>query len=307
MLKKYKDYLDENLVFHAQVEPSSEAAAEAKKLGLNYIGFARYADDTGQIAYVVKNNKLVPYVHGNSLKKLMTNATNDTSNDLEQQNQVANALKTTEDVKRQDIKILTQTYKDIIEKQKDLEKYYRPEDFTPEELNAIDSFKKDLFGPINTYLYKGFDETTDPNMISNIQNNISILDNVFNRSVLPTDMIVYGGLSQRYDPSNFRVDKDYVYRGYCSTSLDFARALDVYAQTKQQGYQILLQINLKKGQKALYTDSLFGEKENREVILPRGSKIKIMSGPNIIDDSIVSQYPTGNKIALFNCVAIQDI
>jgi len=56
MLKKFSQFMHED--FNAALqEPSSPAAAEAKKLGLQYVGFGRYEDpNTQQITHVVQND-----------------------------------------------------------------------------------------------------------------------------------------------------------------------------------------------------------------------------------------------------------
>lgn len=305
-MHKFADYINENLGLHIQSEPSSEAARQAKSLGLTYIGFARYADATGKVAYVVQNGQLVPYKSGEQVQAMSDKASNGSFNDPEQQAIVDQELKRINKVKRQDIKYLTQSYKEINQTAKNLGKSYKPDMFAPEELQAISDYTNDLFNPVNGYLYKGFDMQTDPNTIQAVQNNVSMLDSAFDRTATPFDYHVYTGLTQRYDPAHFRAGKDYVFRGYVSTSLDFAKALDTYSQLNQQGYKTLLQIYVRKGQKSIYTDGLTGNKDDKEVLLPRGSKVRIASGPHLIDDEIVSQYPNGSQVALFMCDLIQE-
>lgn len=304
---KYDDFLAENLAANVVVEPSSEAAAEAKKLGLTYLGFGRYADETGRVAYTVIRNKLVPFKHNEQLQKMVDKASNGSQNDPEQQAAVEKQLKISRQVKDKDIRSLTQTYKDIVRNEKEFKKAYNPANFTQEEIAALQAYTNDLFQPINNYLYKGFDDTVDPQTALDVQNTIVTMDNMLARTQAPFDHIVYTGLTSRYDPSKFNQGKDYVFRGYTSCSLDYNTALDVYTQVDQQAPKVLLQIDVQRGQNVTYVDSLTGTTFDKEVILPRGSKIRILSGPHNIDDEIIVNYPKGEQISLFHCQLVQDL
>lgn len=304
---KYGDFLTENLAANVVAEPSSEAASEAKKLGLTYLGFGRYADETGRVAYTVIRNRLVPFKHAEQLQKMFDRATNGSINDPEQEAVLQKHLKITRDVKDSDIRALTQTYKDIVRNEKEFKKVYNPANFAPEEISALQAYTNDLFQPINNYLYKGFDDTIDPQTAQDVQNTIVTMDNMLARSQAPFDHIVYTGLTARYDPSKFSQGKDYIFRGYTSCSLDYNTALDVYTQVDQQAPKVLLQIDIQRGQNATYVDSLTGTTFDKEVVLPRGSKIRILSGPHNIDDEIIVHHPRGEQIALFHCQLVQDL
>jgi hypothetical protein len=306
-MMKYGDFLSENLVANVVAEPSSEASAEAKRLGLSYLGFGRYADETGRVAYTVIRNKLVPFKHMEQLQKMVDKASNGSQNDPEQEAQVQKALSVSKQVKDRDIRDLTKTYKDIVRNEKEFKKAYNPANFAPEEIAALQAYTNDLFQPINNYLYKGFDDTVDPQTAQDVQNTIVTLDNMLNRTQTPFSHIVYTGLTARYDPTKFNAGKDYVFRGYTSCSLDYNTALDVYTQIDQQVPKILMQIDIQKGQNATYVDSLTGTTLDKEVLLPRGSRIKILSGPHNIDDEIIVHYPRGEQIALFHCQLVQDL
>jgi hypothetical protein len=304
---KYGDFLTENLAANVVAEPSSEAAAEAKKLGLTYLGFGRYADETGRVAYTVIRNRLVPFKHSEQLERMVDRATNGSINDPEQEAVVQKQLKISRQVKDSDIRALTQTYKDIVRNEKEFKKAYNPANFAPEEISALQAYTNDLFQPINNYLYKGFDDTIDPQTAQDVQNTIVTMDNMLARSQAPFDHIVYTGLTARYDPSKFSQGKDYIFRGYTSCSLDYNTALDVYTQVDQQAPKVLLQIDIQRGQNATYVDSLTGTTFDKEVVLPRGSKIRILSGPHNIDDEIIVHHSRGEQIALFHCQLVQDL
>lgn len=300
---KYGDYLSENLVQIATEEPSSQSAEEAKRLGLTYLGFGRYSDETGQVAYVVDRGRLVPFKHKELLQKSAEKATNGTMNDPEQVAALQKDMNLSRRVRTKDMKVLTNTAKEAEKTNSQLQKAYTPNNYAPEEIGALQSYTDGLSGQINNYLYKGFNGSEDPETAQAIQNSIVSLDNMLSRSQTPFPLIVYTGLSTRYDPNNFKAGKDYVFRGYSSCTLDYGTALDVYGQTGQQAPKCLLQIDIQQGQKALYVDSLTGTTNDKEVLLPRGSKVKILSGPHTVGEDILQ----AGDVALFHCQLVQDI
>ena len=306
---KYEDYLAENLMQNVVSEPSSEAAAEARKLGLTYLGFGRYSDQTGQVAYTVQRGRLVPFKHGEQLASMMTKAhegAKDANTAQQQIDAVNKAAKLASTVQNRDAKALKATEKDAARVNKELQKIYTPQNYTPEEVAALANYTDNMYQPVNNYLYKGFDDMTDPNTIQAVQDTINAMDAMIDRSVSPMDYIVYTGLSARYNPNDFRPGKSYVFKGYTSCSLNYNVTLDLYGQT-QQSPRNILQIDVQKGHKALYVDSLTGSTSDKEVILPRGSKIEILSGPHMIDDQILTNYASGEQVALFHCQLIQEV
>jgi len=60
-MKKFGEYLEESLAAEIKSEPKSMAAKQARKMGLSYVGFGRYADNKGRVAYTVENDRLVPF------------------------------------------------------------------------------------------------------------------------------------------------------------------------------------------------------------------------------------------------------
>jgi hypothetical protein len=306
---KYEDYLAENLMQNVVSEPSSEASAEAKKLGLTYLGFGRYSDQTGQVAYTVQRGRLVPFKHGEDLANMMTKAhegAKDANTAKAQIETAQKAAKLSAQVQNRDAKALKQTEKDAARNNKMLQSVYLPQNYAPEEIQALADYTDNMYQPVNNYLYKGFDDMTDPQTIEAVHNTMALMDGMIDKSVSPMQYTVYTGLSARYNPQDFRPGKSYVFKGYTSCSLDYNITLDLYGQT-QQSPRNILQIDVQKGHKALYVDSLTGSTSDQEVILPRGSKIEILSGPHMIDDQILTNYATGEPVALFHCQLIQEV
>ena len=58
---RYEDYLKESLAAQIMQQPKSKVMLQAEKLGLTYVGFGRFADNQGNVTYMVNNNKLVPF------------------------------------------------------------------------------------------------------------------------------------------------------------------------------------------------------------------------------------------------------
>lgn len=71
----------------------------------------------------------------------------------------------------------------------------------------------------------------------------------------------------------------------------------------------MLQIDLPAGSKAIYLDgALDHESTENEVLVNRGSKIKIISGPHMMDEEILKGEfaDADTDIALFHCQLVNE-
>ena len=73
-MKKFEEYLEESLAAEIKSEPKSAAAKQARKMGLTYVGFGRYADNKGRVAYTVDNGRLVPFKGQGDIGKMYDKA-----------------------------------------------------------------------------------------------------------------------------------------------------------------------------------------------------------------------------------------
>lgn len=302
---KYGDYLKENLAADAKIEPSSNASKQAKELGLTYAGFGRYMDKGGKIAYTVMNDNLVPYKGKEDIQKGYSVAM--TKGDEEALQAADQEVKAYNTIEKQEENYRRQKDKEVLKIHKELLKYYNVGMFGEDEIDAIKAYTTDAYIPVNTYLYKGHEPGTDYDTASNIVNIIDNIDSAFQETQSPFDYTVYTGLSSRYDPSNFEQGKDYVFRGYVSSSIDYKTALDSFATVGNSNKKVLLQIDIQKGQRSIYVDGLSDSEGELETLLPRGSKVRIVSGPHMVSDHAISDNASGANIALFHCVLVEEI
>lgn len=306
-MKKFEEYLSETLATEIKSEPKSNASREARRLGLIYMGFGRYANSKGQIAYIVDNDRLIPFKRQEEVQSMYSKAVSPTA-----QTSKPDSKNTAKDEanfyssvlnrrSKQDAAILQQKDKEAVATAKELSKYYTPNNFDEQELNAIASYSNGDYEAINRYLYKGHDNGITPEQDEYINSIIQSLDSALEETKVPFPYTVYAGLSQRYSPDSFQLGGKYMFRGYTSASLNYGVAINGL-----DGGNVLLQIEVSKGQKALFTDSLVGT-QDLETLLPRGSKIQVVSGPHALDDSIISDNPQGNSYAIFHCILSQDL
>lgn len=316
-MKKFGEYLEESLAAEIKSEPKTAAAKEARKLGLTYMGFGRYANSKGEISYLVDNDRLVPYKSRDEIdsmyykqkttpKKISTSA-KDAGKKVQQEPDwqfYNNALNKRE---AEDSKIIKQKGKEAEAVHKELNKFYKPSMFTQNEFSAIVDYTGDAFGPVNRYLYKGHDPEVTSEQDEYIANMIEDLDSAFEETQAPFPYTVYTGLSERYSADKIKPGSEYIFRGYLSTSLSFDVSITSFTDgTMSNKSPVVLQIEVAKSQKSIYVDAISQHQGEMETMLPRGSKIKVVSGPHMLDYSIMNPSADPMNIALFHCVLVED-
>ena len=328
-MKKFEEYLEENLALQAKVEPKTAASKEARKMGLTYMGFGRYADRKGKLAYIVHDDRLVPYKSQDDVDSMHYKAytaqqsqpavkkknISPTAKGQPAQPSKAELLKKDADFytkvnskrSKEDAKILKDLYKDANAVDKELFKFYKPGLFDETELQAISNYTADGYQAINRYLYKGHDDGATPENDQYLADNINALDSAFEETQAPFDYTVYSGLSSRYSADKFQLGGEYVFRGYISTSLDFNTAIGGFADVGASDQPVVLQIEVKKGQKSIYLDAVSDNSGERETLLPRGSKVKILTGPHVLDSNLFTDAYGTTTIALFHCQLVEDL
>lgn len=327
-MKKFGKYLEESLALQAKAEPKSAASKEARKMGLSYMGFGRYADRKGKLAYLVHDDRLVPYKSEDDVDSMHYKAyTAQESEPLTKKKNInptakgqpakpskAELLKKDADFynkvnskrSKEDAKTLKDLYKDANAVDKELFKFYQRNMFDEAELQAIENYTGDGYAEINRYLYKGHDDGVSPEQDKIINRTIETLDSAFEETQTPFPYTVYSGLSSRYKADKFQLGGEYIFRGYVSTSLDFNTAIGGFADVGDSDQPVVLQVELKKGQKAIYVDAVSVNQGERETLLPRGSKIKVISGPHVLDSMLFTDAYGTSTIALFHCTVVED-
>jgi hypothetical protein len=245
-----------------QTHHSSQAAIEAKGLGLTYLGFGRYGKRKSfgqgfEITHYVENGRLIPWDKYQA----------DTYDNFYKADQAGPELD-------QKMKIASEEA-DGKEKQKALK--HKVDDITK---YVLQEYQDDKYMDINTLLWKGnYYSNLNDNEKENAEKSIEKMDNFFELSKLPIldeDRIVYHGTAM-----SLAKDGEYEFKGYLSTTthVEIATGFINYLDTIRE--PVLIQFNLKKGQKALYINAITkgsneGNPEEYEYLLPRGTKFRII-------------------------------
>lgn len=306
-MKKFGEYLEESLAAEIKTEPKTLAAKQARKMGLTYVGFGRYADNKGRVAYTVDNDRLVPFKGQQDINKMYDKSytTNNPEKADELWKQADSFNKVASKRSKEDQKILKQKDKEVVKIANQLRGMYRPEMFADNELDAIEAYTGDAFADINRYLYKGHDEGVDANTDSMMGKMIDDLDSAFEDTQAPFPYTVYSGLSSRYRADKIKPGQEYVFRGYLSTSLSHDVAISGFTDSAEP---VVLQIEIKKGAKSIFVDGISSVDGEMETILPRGSKIKVISGPHPLPWGVINgDDDDQSAIQLFHCILVQDL
>lgn len=306
-MKKFSEYLEESLAAEVKSEPKTAAAKQARKMGLLYVGFGRYADNKGRVAYIVDNDRLVPFKGQEEVGKMFDKASsvNNDEKSKELFNQADQYYKINNKRSKEDRKIFKEKDKEVIKTANQLGSFYRPEMFDDAELQAIIEYTGDAFNEINRYLYKGHDEGVDANKADAVGRMVDALDSAFDETQAPFPFTVYSRLSGRYRAEKIQPGGEYIFRGYISTSLSHDVAISGFTDSAEP---VVLQIEVAKGQKAIYVDNLSSTDGELETLLPRGSKVKIISGPHPLPWSAIrGDSEDQSAIQLFHCTLVQDL
>jgi hypothetical protein len=334
---KFKDHLTESLASEVKREPKTDAAVQAKKLGLKYMGFGRYSGKDGKVSYIVHNDKLTPFKGADVLQKDFAKAKEEKEKPKpaaakpkpskgkpakkappkpDPMKEVEKATAMLQQRQTQDQDLLKKKEQEQEKTHRQLSAYSKTQVFSDEETNAIDQYMLAGAIDVNRYLYKGYDEGTDNQTAEYIQNVITHLDSAMEQSQIPFDYSSYTGLSARYKPEDFKLGETYVFRGYVSTSLSHKTAIEGFAATQPTakgakpkkaaaggGGKVVLQIDHKKGQRGIYVshDNSVNQGDEKETILPRGTKLKVVSGPHTIDGEVLGGT---DSVILFQCKAV---
>lgn len=300
-----EEFLNETLADEIKSEnPRTQAARDAKKMGLIYGGFGRYLDSKGNVAYTVHDGKLVPFKGLEDVQKMYDKAVSATGNP-EKTKQLRTQADTQSAVLKSrqalDQKILRSKNRDAVRMNDKLNRVYGNM-LQDDTIEAIQAYTSDAYESVNRFLYKGHDDGTDSQTEQNILNIVNALDTAFDGMSAPFDYSVYTGLSNRYKAEKIVPGAQYLFRGYLSASLDPNVAVSGFEET--QG-QVILQIDITEGQKALHIDGVSSMPDEMETLLPRGTLLQIVSGPHPLDATLLDPNTKG-KISLFHCAVVEE-
>lgn len=288
--KRLRDFVKEDLNA-ALIEPASDAAAQAQQMGLQYVGFGRYEDPkTQQVTHVVQNDKLVPFKSA-----VKSNAYNQTGQDdygtyFQQFGAETQQLN----------ELLTQSY--------------APQNYDNKELDAIHGFTDAMdFFDINDKLYTlplgiPAEQIQPDSAADTIPDKIALLDSACNKVGAPQDFIVYVGLGTDYNITDFVPGTIFAFKGFRSTSIDYNVGLNYNSRvnkTAMRQQTLALQITVKKGHPGLYAEDFSAHPGESEFILPRGTKIRVKSGPNKLVGTTAINQGKGLETLYFDCETVK--
>jgi hypothetical protein len=276
-----------------------DGSGEAKKLGLSHVGFGQYKSSGGDVSHIAGKNKLLSI--GEPPKEKPAKPGEKKENPNQHQYDLASVQK---EVERRQKALEKETEASFKKNSGELSKFYQSNIFSPDELESILDYTSDheKTKAVNRYLYRGFDQDEPPDFCNNIVNTISNIDSSFQDTGSPIDYPIYVGLSPRYDPAKIKSGNQYIFRGYTHGSMKHNNVQDMFMFT---GGSALLEINIKKGQKSLFLDNLTGTK-NGEVVLPRGTRIKIDKDPVSFDMINEAEMGDVGAVNVFKCSIIDE-
>jgi hypothetical protein len=262
MRKRYR--LKEDLNVAATEPAGSPAAQEAAKLGLQYVGFGRYEDPrTGQVTHIVQNDQLVPYNKAVGTNTYQQQSSNDINNFAQEMSQSEQEL-----------------HQALLQE-------YGAAGFKNDELDAIREFTSGAYKDINERLSElpagiPAEEIQPESAGDPFPSMIQSLDNALAKNQTQASFVVYNTLDgNAFDITQFKSNTIFAFKGYGSTSISLANALQYNSSYAEGGKNIVvIQIKVPAGSNGAYVDDYSANPGENEFVLPRGSKVKIVSGPN---------------------------
>jgi hypothetical protein len=280
-MRKLSDYLTEDLK-GALVEPKSASSMEAKKIGLQYVGFGRYMNpESGQVTYIVQNDRLIPFNKAAKTNTFAKNSGDDFGS------------------------YVKNLQPDIEQHHANLVETYLPEEYDDTELDTIHTYTESSYFDINETLNAlptgiPADQIQPQFQGDSLPDMIAALDSATNKITAPYDFITWTGLSSDYKVEDFAPGRTFQFKGFRSTTLNPNIALNFNTGTVKN-HALVLQLNIKKGSKGIYADEFSATPGESEFILPRGTKVKIKSGPHILQGSNAFTRSQNMNLVFFVC------
>ena len=296
--------IEESVVHHAKQKPPTTAAKEAKSLGLRYAGFGRYEDKTRKVTHVVINGKLERFAGKEDVAKHQTSTKDTAKSDFRKARSVNAGTERSDKGYWKDIQ------KDGVDTNKKLKPHAKvlKSKLTPDQQEAFDWYKNEGYVTINNYLNGKNPEggKWTPELQNQLMELVSVLNSIFPDNAAPFDYTVYSGLSARYKPEDFELKGEYEFKGFLSTSTSPLSASNFTDEKASKGTPIVLEIDVKKGQHAVP----FLDAGEDEVLLPRDTSIKVVSGPHIVPGRGIGRTGpkslTDQNFAFFKCVIVDE-
>ena len=259
---------------------ATDPAAQAKSLGLQYVGFGRYEDPhTQQVTHIVQDGKLVPFNKAVRTNTYVAQSGNDFGN-------------------------LAKQLKPIVgQDMMDLNKAYQPTKYTNDELSALKSYTDANYASVNAVLNSlptgiKADKIQPLTPDDHTPELVKSLDSALHKSKTPKDVTAYSIVSDNLSTDHLTPGSIVKFKGFRSTTLNIETAISQVDPTHGGG--TLFQMHIPKGSKGMLADNFSSTPGQGEFILPRGSKVKVVSGPT----KMVGTYQSPDNtldMYIYNC------
>jgi hypothetical protein len=257
-------FLKEDLNILKKTDPTSRASAQAKKMGLKYVGFGRYEDPkTNQITHVVVNDALTPFK-----KAVKTNTF---------RSQQADDLGKYSSLLQPEIEQL----------HAELVKGYPPEKMDDRELDALHVFTSGGYIDINNRLSSlpagiPVNKIEPQSMDDPFPDIIDSLDSATKKGRAPFPFMTYVKIGPDYDMNSLKPGTSFRFKGFRTTTLNVVNAISSSENSRidpntGRNTAIVLQLNIPKNSKGIYASDFSATPELSEFILHRGARIQIES------------------------------
>lgn len=262
---------------YAATEPSSVAAAQAKKMGLAYVGFGRYVDPkTQQVTYIVQNDELIPFRKALKTSTYRGQQSDDIGN-------FVNALSP-------DVQVLNDN----------LVAAYTPANYSETELNALNAFTSQSYADINNMLSQLPAGISSRKIMPQSENDqlpgiIASMDAAIKKSRAPADFITYAKVGMDV-AGNIQPGKSFKFKTFRSTTLNLGNV----AMSNEDQISVL-QIRIRKNAHGIYAANFSPTPEDCEFILPRGANIEVLNGPVKLVGSDAQLGGMNKQIMYFDC------
>lgn len=155
------------------------------------------------------------------------------------------------------------------------------QEFSPQQKSALEAYSNEGYRQINAELRgHSADLMSSEDLLpkESVQEEIALIDEAFAKTKTTEDKVLYRSVATADLPGvvghHALIGKSFVDQGYSSTSTEVSKA--VVADPDLARNSVQMEVRLPKGSQAIWMDKISGHKES-EVLLPRGTKFKIVS------------------------------
>lgn len=237
--------------------PESDVRQQATAMGLDYFGFGRYGRDKS-VTHLAHNGTLIPF-HSPVGVKQSKDWKGKERVELDQEGDKPSSTLMHKD----NIRFTDKTFKDhnklVIKSLSD------------EEDDALGALLKGKLDKANITIRRGLNVRNQDHA-----NNLSILDTTMDKFKTPIPVTIYRATGT----TNYKKGNDYEFKGFLKGTID---------PEKVDGNHILA-IDVPQGAIGVYNDN-----GSKDFVLPRGTRIKILSDPVAVNPPTEDKYGKPSK------------